>query len=349
MAFFIMKHSGTERRHHYCTGMRILFCSILAGALCAQTPPQNPPAADETPTTIQVDVNVVSVLASVRDKRGGLVANLEKNDFTVFEDGKQQEIKYFSRETDLPLTIGLLIDVSGSQRNLIDIERTAASQFFSQVIRQKDEAFLISFGEEVELLQDYTGSARMLSRAMNGLRVSSGVGGFGPGPVPTAGDPRGTVLYDAVFLAADEKLRTEVGRKVIVLITDGVDEGSRKSIDAAIEAAQKADAVIYSIDYSDPSAYGYGPFGFGGGAGEGYLRKMSDATGGHVYKVGRNHPLNEVFQELQEEMRSQYSIGYLSTNEKRDGTYRKLDVRMADKNLKAQVRKGYYAMKPDDR
>jgi len=330
--------------------MRILPILTLAGALCAQTPPQTPPASEEAPT-IQVDVALVNVLASVRDKRGGLVANLEKTDFTIFEDGKQQEIKYFARETDLPLTIGLLIDVSGSQRNLIDIERSAASQFFSQVMRKKDEAFLISFGEEVELLQDYTNSARMLSQGMNGLRVSSGVGGFGPGPVPTSGDPRGTVLYDAVFLAADEKLRSEVGRKVIVVITDGVDEGSRKKIDDAIEAAQKADAVIYSIDYSDPRAYGNNsPFGgFGGGAGEGYLRKMSDATGGHVYKVGRNHSLDEVFHELQEEMRSQYSVGFTSANDKRDGSYRKLEIRMANKDLKAQVRKGYYAVKPDTR
>ncbi|MGO9232422.1 MAG: VWA domain-containing protein [Bryobacteraceae bacterium] len=331
--------------------MRTLLLVTLAGALCAQTPQNPPPSAEEAPATIQVDVNVVNVLASVRDKRGGLVANLDRNDFAISEDGKPQDIKYFARETDLPLTIGLLIDVSGSQRNLLDIERSAAAQFFSQVLRKKDEAFLISFGEECELLQDYTGSARLLTRGMDGLRISSGVGGYGPGPVPTAGGPRGTVLYDAVFLAADEKLRTEVGRKVIVLITDGVDEGSQKTIDAAIEAAQKADAVIYSIDYSDPRAYGgFGPFGgFGGGAGEGYLRRMSDATGGHVYVVGRNHPLEEVFRELQEEMRSQYSIGYTSTNDKRDGTYRKLDVRLKDKNLKAQVRKGYYALKPDAR
>ena len=350
MACCILKHSEPGRRHPYCTGMRVLLLLTLAGTLGAQNPPQNSPASDELPS-ITVDVSLVNVLASVRDKRGGLVANLDKSDFAVFEDGKQQEIKYFARETDLPLTIGLLIDVSGSQRNLIDIERSAASQFFNQVLRKKDEAFLISFGEECELLQDYTNSARMLSQGMNGLRVSSGVGGFGPGPVPTAGDPRGTVLYDAVFLAADEKLRTEVGRKVIVLITDGVDEGSRKSIDAAIEAAQKADAVIYSIDYSDPRAYGnFGPFGgLGGGAGEGYLRRMSDATGGHVYKVGRNHSLEDVFRELQEEMRSQYSLGFMSTNDKRDGSYRKLEVRMANKDLKAQVRKGYYAAKPDAR
>jgi len=286
----------------------------------------------------------------VRDKRGGLVANLDQRDFSIFEDGKPQDIKYFARETDLPLTIGLLIDVSGSQRNLLDIERSAASQFFSQVLRKKDEAFLISFGEEVELLQDYTGSARLLTRGMDGLRISSGVGGYGPGPVPSAGGPRGTVLYDAVYLAADEKLRTEVGRKVIVLITDGVDQGSQKSIDAAVEAAQKADAVIYSIDYSDPRAYGgFGTFGIGGGAGEGYLHKLSDSTGGHVYKVGRNHSLEEVFRELQEEMRSQYSLGFTSTNQARDGGYRKLEVRMNNKDLKAQVRKGYYAARTDAR
>jgi VWFA-related protein len=329
--------------------MRILILLTLAGALAAQTP-QTPPPAEEAPPTIQVDVALVNVLASVRDKRGGLVANLDQRDFTVFEDGKQQEIKYFAREVDLPITIGLLIDVSASQRNLLDIERAAASQFFSSVLRKKDEAFLMSFGEESELLQDYTGSARLLTQAMNGLRVSSGVGGFGPGPVPTAGGPRGTVLYDAVYLAADEKLRTEVGRKVIVLITDGMDEGSQKKIEDAIEAAQKADAVIYSIDYSDPRAYGgFGGLGIGGGAGEGYLRRMSDATGGHVYKVGRNHSLDEVFRELQEEMRSQYSLGYTSTNPQRDGGYRKLEIRMANKDLKAQVRKGYYATRPDAR
>ncbi|HTS25170.1 MAG TPA: VWA domain-containing protein, partial [Bryobacteraceae bacterium] len=278
--------------------MRPLFLFAVGAALLAQpskqskTPPPQPAAAADQDQPIKVDVDVVSILASVRDKKGALIPTLEKNDFTVLEDGKSQEIKYFTRETDLPLTIGLLVDTSGSQRNLIDIERNAASQFFSQVLRKKDEAFLIQFGEETELLQDYTSSTRLLTEGLNQLRVSSGVGGFGPGPVPTAGGPRGTVLYDAVYLAASEKLRTEVGRKVIVVITDGVDQGSRLSIAQAIEAAQKADAVIYSIDYSDPSAYGgYGMI-FGGGGGEAYLRRMSDETGGHVFKVDRKHPLD---------------------------------------------------------
>ena len=212
------------------------------------------------------------------------------------------------------------------------------------MLRKKDLAFLISFGEETELLQDYTGSPRLLTEGLGQLRPSSGVSGIHPGPVPTAGGPRGTVLYDAVYLAANEKLKGEVGRKVLVLITDGVDQGSRLSRNQAIEAAQKSDAVIYSIDYSDPVAYG--GFGFGGGGGEGELRKMSDETGGRVYKVDRKHTLDQVFKELQDEMRSQYSIAYTPTNEVKDGGYRHLEIRMSNKDLKAQFRKGYYAIKP---
>ncbi len=311
----------------------------------AQTPQKNAPA-EELPPAIQVNVDVVNVLASVHDKRGALIPNLEKNDFTVLEDGKEQTIKYFTRETDLPLTIGLLVDVSGSQANLIGIERSAAEQFFYKVLRKKDEAFLISFGEESELLQDYTSSPKLLTEGLKELRVSSGVSGLHPGPVPTAGDPRGTVLYDAIYLAANEKLKTEVGRKVIVVITDGVDQGSRLTRNQAIEAAQKADAVIYSIYYVDPSAYG--PFGFGGG-GEAELRKMSDETGGRVFKVDRRHTLEDAFRELQDEMRSQYAIGYTPTNDVKDGSYRKVEVRVANKDYKAQARKGYYATKPETR
>ncbi len=328
--------------------MRTTLLFALATALSAQVQPTKP-ADQDLPAPIRVDVDVVNILASVRDRHGALVSNLEKQDFTILEDGKPQNIKYFTRETDLPLTIGLLVDVSGSQRNLIDIERSAASQFFSQVLRKKDEAFLISFGEDAELLQDYTGSPRLLTEGLRQLQVNSGVSGIGPGPVPTAGQPRGTVLYDAVYLAANDKLKTEVGRKVIVIITDGVDEGSRLSINQAIEAAQKSDAVIYSIDYYDPSAYG-GGYGygitFGGGGGEGALRKMSDETGGHMFKVDRKHSLAQVFQELQDEMRSQYAIGYTPTNDTKDGSYRKIDIKMSSKDLKAQARKGYYAIRP---
>jgi VWFA-related protein len=330
--------------------MRTTLVFALATALSAQVQ-LTKPADQDLPAPIKVDVDVVNVLTSVRDRHGTLVPNLEKKDFTILEDGKPQEIKYFSKETDLPLTIGLLVDVSASQRNLIDIERSAASQFFSQVLRKKDEAFLISFGEDSELLQDYTGSPRLLTDGLSQLRVNSGVSGIGPGPVPTAGQPRGTVLYDAVYLAANDKLKTEVGRKVIVIITDGVDEGSRLSISQAIESAQKADAVIYSIDYSDPSAYGGFGYGImlGGGGGEGALKRMSDETGGHMYRVDRKHTLDEVFRELQEEMRSQYAIGYTPTDDTKDGSYRKIEIKLSSKDLKAQARKGYYAIRPDAR
>jgi VWFA-related protein len=300
-------------------------------------------------SVIKVDVDLVNVLCTVRNKGGGLVGNLEKGDFTVFEDGKQQDIKYFTRETDLPLTIGLLVDTSGSQERLIDTERRAASAFFQKVLREKDMAFLMQFGAEAELLQDCTSSARVLQQGLNQLRLSVPVGGLHPGPVPTQSRMAGTILYDAVYLAADEKLKKEVGRKAIVIITDGVDTGSRLSKEKAVEYAQKADAIIYSIDYEDPRAYGggFGTIHLGGGGGEGVLRSMSNDTGGRVFKVDRKTTLDDIFREIQEEMRSQYSIGYSPTNPKKDGTFRKLEIRAANKDLKVQARKGYYAIEPE--
>jgi len=324
--------------------------ALLALTLLAPPglPQQKQKPAEDLPPPITVDVDVVNILASVHDKRGGLIGNLSKDDFTVVEDGKEQTIKYFERETELPLTIGLLVDVSRSQRNLIEIEREAAYQFFSQVLHKKDMAFLISFGEDSELLQDFTGSARLLQKGLDQLRESAPVGGLHPGPVPTASNPRGTVLFESVYLAANEKLTREVGRKAIVLITDGVDQGSRITRDKAIEAAQRADAVIYSIYYSDPSAYGFGGFGFGH-PGDGDLRRMSDQTGGRVFRVDRKHTLPDVFKELQDEMRSQYAIGYTPLNAAKDGSFRKVEVRVRDKNLKVQARNGYYAVRLDRR
>jgi VWFA-related protein len=317
----------------------VLVALIMLPGARPQQKEQKP--ADDISPTIQVNVSLVNLLAAVRDKHGALINNLSKDDFTLAEDGQTQEIKYFTREADLPLTIGLLVDVSASQRNLIEIEREAAYQFFSQVLRKKDMAFLISFGEEAELLQDFTGSARLLQDGLQRLRVSSGVSGVHPGPVPTIGQPRGTVLYDAVYLGATDRLTHEVGRKAMVLITDGVDEGSRLKIDEAIKAAQKADTVVYGIYYVDPSAY-YG-MGYFGGVTDSALRKMAEETGGRVFRVDRKHALPEVFKELQDELRSQYAIAYASTNEKRDGSFRRIDLRTKDHNLKVQARKGYFA------
>ncbi len=323
-------------------------------------PAQQQPAATATPApapeaapaqanepTFQGGVNVVNVFCTVRTKQGGLVGTLTKDDFTVTEDGQPQTIKYFTRETDLPLTIGLLIDVSGSQERLIEPEKQAASQFFTQVLGKKDLAFLISFGAEAELLQDYTSSARLLRQGLEGLKLNTPPPQVTESPVPTIYKARGTILYDAVYLAAHDELHGQVGRKVIVLITDGNDEGSRLKIEDAMRSAQLADAIIYGIDYYDPRAYG-GGFGLGGGGGgEGVLRRMSEETGGRMFRVSGRHPLSEAFEDIQRDMRTQYAIGYLPTNSKKDGGFRKIDIKTHDKDQKVQARKGYYAVPPE--
>jgi len=318
--------------------MRKICVSLLAVLLLVAALPAQQSSDQAGP--IKVDVNLVNVLCTVRNKNNGLVGNLEKRDFTIFEDGKQQEIKDFSRETDVPITIGLLVDVSESQDRLIDVEKRAAYDFFSKVLRPKDEAFLISFGATADLLQDNTNSARLLQKGLDQLRLSVPSVGIHPGPVPGQ-NVAGTILYDAVYLAADEKLKGDVGRKAIVVITDGVDTGSQISRDKSIEASQRADSIIYSIFYQDIAAYG-GVFG-GGGGGEAELRRMSGDTGGRVFHVDRRYTLDDVFKDLQDELRSQYAISYTPTNSKRDGTFRKLEVRAGGKELKVQTRKGYYA------
>ncbi len=310
----------------------------LAIPLAAQVP-------DDQAPVIKVDVDIVNLLCSVRDKHGAYVPNLTKDDFTIFEDGKPQTIRYFNREKDLSLTIGLLVDVSGSQERLIDVERRAAIQFFASVLGKKDQAFLISFGTEAELLQDYTNSHRLLRDALEKLRVNAAVTGLHPGPVPTMSQPRGTVLFDAVYLATTDRLKGEVGRKAVVLITDGVDQGSRLKLYDAMTAAQKADAVIYGIYYVDPSAYGSG-HGLGYTPSDSDLKKMSEETGGKLFRVGRKTSLDDIFRELQEELRNQYSIGYTPTNEAKDGKFRKIEIRMRDKDWKVQARKGYFAVAP---
>jgi VWFA-related protein len=313
-----------------------LVCGILAAGAALAQPPQDLP-------TIKVDVNIVNVMCSVRDGRNALVATLGKDDFEIREDGKLQEIRYFERETNLPLTIGLLVDVSGSQKNLIPTERAAAERFFSSVLRPKDMAFVMSFGAEADLLQDFTDSRVLLGDALDRLRLSTPPMSPTSGPVPTIYQPRGTILYDAVYLAAHEKLRAEVGRKAFIVITDGVDQGSRLKLADAIEAAQKTDAIIYSIYYVDPSAYGRGGLGYAPSSGD--LKRMSEETGGRMFEAGRRTSLDDIFRQIQEEMRSQYAIGYISTNAARDGGYRKIDLRTKRKGLRVQARKGYYAPK----
>jgi VWFA-related protein len=320
-----------------------------AQAPVAQAPVAQDQAGNQE-STIKVNVDLVNILFAVRAKKGGqLIPNLEKNNFKVYEDGKEQTIQHFSRETDLPLTLGLLIDISASQENLVDIEREAAASFFSSVVRQKDEAFLISFGKDTNLLQDYTNSPRLLTSALRDLQpdgqtpmISGGpIPNVNTGPVPISGTPKGTLLFDAIYLASNEKLKSEVGRKAIILITDGDDQGSYYKIHDAIEAAQKADTIIYSIYYVDRGFYLQA--GMMGGGGKRDLDKMSEETGGHVFTVNKKHPLSEVFKEIQEELRNQYAIGYEPTNAVRDGSFRHLEIKVDNPDDRVQARNGYYA------
>ncbi len=307
--------------------------------VAAQPPSQEPV---DLSAAIKVDVDVVSLYCTVHNKQNGLVGSLDKGDFDLAEDGKPQTIKYFSKETDIPLTIGLLVDVSGSQQNLIEVERQAAGQFFNSVIRRKDVGFLISFGADSDLLQDLTGSPRLLQQGLGRLKLNMGYSGPTAGPVPTMNHQRGTVLYDAVYLAANDMLAHESGRKAIVLITDGEDEGSKLSMKAAIEAAQKSDAIIYGILYVDRGFYGGFTVGYSGSS---VLKQMAEETGGRMFTVDRGkNSLSNIFGQIQDEMRTQYLIGYTPTNTAKDGTFRKIDLKTHDKDQKVQVRKGYYAV-----
>src|SRR5579862_4197905 len=221
----------------------------------------------QQPPTISSEVNVVNVLATVRTKHGEIVRNLTKDDFVLEEDGRPQTIKYFTHESDLPLTLGLLVDTSMSQRRVLDQERNASQIFLDQVLREdKDKAFVIHFDREVELLQDLTSSRQKLESALGLLetpapRMRPGQGAPGrTGPRGRRGG--GTSLYDAVLLASDELMRKQQGRKAVILLTDGVDTGSKVSLAEGIAAAQRADTLIYSILFSDHEAYsGFGGYG----------------------------------------------------------------------------------------
>jgi VWFA-related protein len=298
--------------------------------------------------TIRANVNLVGVFFNVKDKHGALIPNQTKDDFQLFEDGKPQTIKYFTAESNLPLTLGILIDTSGSQIRVLDMEKEVGGAFLRQILTDKDLAFVMDFDIEAELIQDYTRDVHRLQAALNKVKINSGfatgaggIPGLGQGPVPVQNAP-GTVLYDAVYLSAHDMLSKEVGRKAMILLTDGEDEGSKLKIKDAIEAAQKADAIVYVLLCADRGFYG----GFGMGySGESEMRKLTEATGGRVINVGNKFDkLKEAFDQISSELRSQYNIGYTSTNTVFDGGYRKLEIK-SKQGYKIQARAGYYAIK----
>jgi VWFA-related protein len=302
---------------------------------------------DAHAVAIKIDVDVVSLYCTVHNKMGGLVNTLTKGNFELTEDGKPQTIKYFSRETDSQLTVGLLVDVSGSQRNLIEVERRAASQFFSSVLKQKDAAFLISFGADWQLLQDITRTPGILQQGLGRMKLNTGLPNPAPGSVAATKRQSGTVLFDAVYIAVHTILGNENGRRAIILITDGEDNGSRLGMKQAIEAAQRADTIIYGILYLDRAVYSQTVMAPGGAimgyTGESVLKQMAAETGGRLFTVDGRNSLDSIFGQIEEEMRTQYLIGYTSTNPVKDGSFRKVGLRTNEKDMKVQVREGYYA------
>lgn len=346
-------------------------------------PPAKQPApqATQQPPTAKfaVQTNMVTVFATVHDKHDEVVSSLNKDDFSVDEDGRPQTIAYFARENDLPLNVGLLVDTSLSQRRVLGDERRASSTFVDHIMREdkKDQAFLIHFDREVELLQDVTPSRKKLQSALNLLESpqqedvsqTGGQGGQGGGGGQGGRYRRGggTLLYDAVFLASDELMKKQQGRKALIVLSDGVDRGSKETLQSSIEAAQRANTVVYSILFKDDQAYGenyghHGGWGIGepgmGGPhhypqqreqrpdGRKILDRISKETGGRLFEVSKKESVDQIYAKIEQELRDQYILGYTPDKSETDGEYHKIHVSTKDKGLSVQARDGYYAEPP---
>jgi VWFA-related protein len=337
----------------------------------AQSQQQAPP---QSQSKISTEVKLVTVYAAVRDKHGKIIPNLNQSDFALQEDARPQTIKYFARESDLPLTLGLLVDTSLSQRRVLDQEKSASYSFFDHILREnKDKAFLIHFDREVELLQDLTASREKLRAGLEQLdtpsfsNTSGGSGGGGGGSGRGhghGGGGGGTLLYDSIYLASNELMKKQQGRKALIILTDGVDHGSKESLNTAIASAQRADTAVYSILFADEDAYGnggrggYGGHGGYGGGGRGgggrypqqdrpdgkkVLERISKETGGQLFEVKKKLSIEEIYAQIEEELRNQYSLAYTPDRPGDDATYHLIHVTVNQKDLIVQAREGYYS------
>jgi len=336
-----------------------LGCFAIPGRAQLAPSPDAPPVStapaqpedDQPVETLKLNVNLVDVVFNVKDKNGNLVPHLTKDDCTISEDKVPQTLKNFNADSDLPLTLGILLDTSGSEYRTLPLEQEVGGQFLSEVLRKKDQAFLVSFDVNVDLLQDFTNSPRLLSRALNKAEINTaggngaaGIPGAGGGTVPIYGDPKGTVLYDAVFQASNDKMSEEQGRKALILLTDGEDEGSDHKIAEAISAAEKANTIVYVILIADREAFG--TFGYSGYSA---MKRVTEETGGRLINVGNNgKKLEAAFRQIEDELRTQYVASYTPTNAKADGTFRHLAVQCRGDGLKVQTRRGYFALAPQE-
>ena len=374
-------------RRQICLSLALIL--LLLGNSYAQSPDaHNQGASQQGVATMSVDVKVVTLPVTVRDNKGQIVRNLTKDDFVLQEDGRPQVIKYFTQDTNLPLTLGLLVDTSLSQRNVLDQERSASKVFLDQMLTDaKDKAFLIHFDREVELLQDLTSSHDKLEAALQLLNTPQLERSGGGSSDPQSSDPQsspgngqpqmhrgaGTLLYDAIFLASNELMKKQQGRKALIVLSDGDDRGSKESLQSAIEAAQRADTVVYSILFADKheNSNGFGgPGGMGrhgggwpgggfpgGGGGRGggrppqeprvdgkkILDQISRETGGRLYEVSKKQAIDQIYDSIAEELRTQYNLGYTPDKTNTETGYHKISLAAKQKDLVVQTRAGYYA------
>jgi VWFA-related protein len=381
-------------------GFAVALCGVAVMAQQQSSPATQPPAqsspaqsgepklkgeneAAQADQKISVEVKVVNILASVRDKKGKTIGDLTKDDFVLTEDGAPRAIAYFAKESDLPLRMGLMVDTSLSQRRVLGEERDASYGFLDHLLRvDKDLAFVIHFDREVELLQEFTASRPKLQAALQLLQTpeggrgggasggGNGGGNGGPGGWGAGGGQRGrggagTLLYDGIYLASDELMKKEQGRKALIILSDGVDHGSRETLVSAIEASQKADTIVYSILCKDDDGYGGGRPGFGMGGpmgggpmgggrrggggqrmpervdGKKILEQISRETGGRLFEVSKKEPIDKIYAQIEEELRNQYSIGYPVAKDATAG-FHKLALTVKKKDLIVQARDGYY-------
>src|SRR5215471_6300009 len=287
-------------------------------------------AVSQDQDTLKVSVDLVNVPFSVTDRHGRFVSGLTAKDFTVEEDGRRQQIRNFARENELPLTIAMLVDTSPSVRPVFEEEKTTANAFLESILRPKDLALVIGFDRSVTLVQDYTENIKLLKSAINELEIGGG-----------------TSIYDAVYLACKEKLGTEAGRKAIILISDGEDTTSKVKFNEALISAHKSNAVIYAISNAMGGFFAPGRLGggivLGGGGDTKTLKKFTDDTGGTTFVISNEHGFKKIFDQIAEELRSQYSLGYVSLNTARDGKYRQIKITTRESGYTVKARRGYYA------
>src|SRR4030088_266096 len=261
---------------------------IVVVAMAHPAWPQNPEPPQSQGPAIKSQVNLVNLFVTVRDKKKTIVEDLKQEDFKIAEDGQEQKIAFFNKVTALPITMGLLLDTSGSEQDMLSAIQDGGSRFINRVLRKGDEAMVMSFASDVDLMSDFTDDKGQLDRAIHKTRIAmpdQGMRAGNPGPIGGNQHITGTALYDAIYLACNEKLTTEAGRKALIIVTDAQDEGSKVRIEEAIEAAQRTDTVIHILLVIDPR--------FGGNVGAAH--RLADDTGGRVISVRSNKNMEDAY------------------------------------------------------